>query len=229
MSTNAIEIDNCRTGTAAGNRQSRRGIIRPAVILPGSIVLIAVVIQLSGILQSALQFDRQAVAAGQLWRLLTCHLVHCGWSHLLADMFGFATLWWLACRRPRPVPWLALASAVLIGLSLCLLAPDIQIYRGMSGVNFALFGYLLVIRLRTDSRLLRWVSLICLGLLIVEVVHELITGRAMTANSLPEGVIVVGVVHAVGLALGIVFGAGEIKGTGSNPVRHGDCSRWRLG
>lgn len=206
MSTNVIEIDNCRTGTAAGQGQSRRGIVRPAVILPGSLVLIAVVIQLSGSLRSVLQFDRQAVAAGQLWRLLTCHLVHCGWSHLLADMFGFATLWWLACRRPRPVPWLALASAVLIGLAICLLAPGIGTYRGMSGVNFALFGYLLVIRLRGVSRLLRGASLVCLGLLIVEVVHELITGRAMTTNSLPEGVLVVGVVHAVGLATGCVMG-----------------------
>jgi len=198
----------CRTGMAAGDRRARRGAVGFAAALPVVLtVAAAAAIQLHAGLQAALQFDRQAVAAGQFWRLLTCHLVHCGGSHLAADMVGFVTLWWLACRRPRPVSWMALAAAAVIGLALCFLAPHVATYRGMSGVNFALFGYLLVIRLGEPSRLLRAASWAFLATLVFEVIYEVTTGRSLTANSLPAGVTVVGVVHAAGLATGVLVAA----------------------
>ena len=100
----------------------RRAVLAPAALLPAGLIAAAALIQLLTAWQAPLQYDRTAVASGQLWRLLTCHLVHCGWAHLIADLVGFATLWWLACRRPRPVPWLVLISALAIGTALCLLA-----------------------------------------------------------------------------------------------------------
>ncbi len=43
---------------------------------PAVVVLAAILIQCLPAAQAALQFDRHAVEAGQVWRVLTCHLTH---------------------------------------------------------------------------------------------------------------------------------------------------------
>lgn len=84
----------------------------------------------------ALRYERHALAAGEWWRLLTCHLVHFDARHLALNLAGLGLLWWLYAADARPRDWLvvALAAALAVGGGLYLLAPGVGWYLGLSGV-----------------------------------------------------------------------------------------------
>ncbi len=42
-----------------------------------------------------LRFDREAITAGQWWRVFTCHWVHLGWNHTLLNSAGMLLVAWL--------------------------------------------------------------------------------------------------------------------------------------
>ncbi|HXQ30421.1 MAG TPA: rhombosortase [Steroidobacteraceae bacterium] len=84
----------------------------------------------------ALRYERGAVAAGEWWRLLGCHLVHYDATHLAMNVGGLALLWWLYGADARGRDWLfiALASALGVSLGLWFLEPTLSWYLGLSGV-----------------------------------------------------------------------------------------------
>ena len=84
----------------------------------------------------ALRFDRDAVAGGEAWRLLTGHFVHLGPRHVLADGAGLVLLWALFARAlsPGDWAWALVASLVAIDAGLWWLTPGIAWYAGISGL-----------------------------------------------------------------------------------------------
>jgi rhomboid family GlyGly-CTERM serine protease len=84
----------------------------------------------------ALRYERGALAAGQLWRLLSAHLVHLGPRHALVNVLGLALLWMLFARDYTPRQWLliVLAAALAIDAGLWLLDSTVRWYVGSSGV-----------------------------------------------------------------------------------------------
>jgi rhomboid family GlyGly-CTERM serine protease len=84
----------------------------------------------------ALRYERAAIAAGQWWRLVSCHLVHFDARHLALNLAGLGLLWWLFAADARPRAWLlvALVAALAVGLGLYLLEPAVGWYLGLSGV-----------------------------------------------------------------------------------------------
>ena len=53
--------------------------------------LCAIVLELGGDpAREVLAYTREGVAAGELWRLLTGHLVHLGWTHMWLNLAGIA-------------------------------------------------------------------------------------------------------------------------------------------
>src|SRR5690606_30285485 len=56
-------------------------------------ILLAVLIQAAdSAVAELLRYEREAIFAGQLWRLLTGHLVHLSWTHLLLNILGLLFL-----------------------------------------------------------------------------------------------------------------------------------------
>jgi membrane associated rhomboid family serine protease len=51
---------------------------------------LAVAVYLSPAATAVLEYDRAAVAAGEIWRLLTGHLTHWSFDHLFWDVLGLA-------------------------------------------------------------------------------------------------------------------------------------------
>lgn len=89
-----------------------------------------------------LQYDRARIADGEIWRLLTCHWTHWNLDHLIWDVIAFGVLiaasWGFASRRAL----LVLGSAACaIPLGVWLLLPEMQAYRGLSGLDSALFTF----------------------------------------------------------------------------------------
>ncbi|WIX31381.1 rhomboid family intramembrane serine protease [Salinicola sp. JS01] len=92
-----------------------------------------------------------ALAGGQIWRLVTPALLHFGWMHLIFNM-----LWlWYFGRQVEALQgsrWLALIVVIAAVVSnLAQYFTGTLLFGGMSGVDYALLGYVwLMSRLRPE-------------------------------------------------------------------------------
>jgi rhomboid family GlyGly-CTERM serine protease len=82
-----------------------------------------------------LRYDRVALARGELWRLLTAHLVHLDLHHVLLNCLGTMLVWALFARDYTPRQWAAivLASIAAIDAGLWLWDSTLRWYVGSSG------------------------------------------------------------------------------------------------
>lgn len=180
--------------------------------LPGAslfLALPALLIALFPGLASRLDFDRQAVKAGEVWRVLTGHWVHWSLDHLAWDLAAFAGLAAACelapgCGRKRLLATVGLA-AIAIPAVLWLALPGIPTYRGLSGIDSALFVLLVITLLREDWLMSRhaWVAaeVAVLALFLGKCVYEAWTGRAFFATG--GGFVPVPLAHLVGGMAGL--------------------------
>ncbi len=87
-------------------------------------------------IREGLRYERTAVAAGEVWRLLSGHFVHLGPSHFALNMAGLGLVWYLVGDAIGRYQWLAVTaiSVVTIDLGLWFFNPELQWYVGLSGV-----------------------------------------------------------------------------------------------
>lgn len=106
-----------------------------------ALCVVVSVIQLVPGAADALECSRAALAAGQIWTLLTAHLTHCNWSHFIWDILAFALLagWVARHRGDRYLVTQLVAQAAVIPVLVFLLHAGIQSYRGLSGLCSGLF------------------------------------------------------------------------------------------
>lgn len=157
-----------------------------------------------------LQYDRTSLMSGEIWRLLTCHVTHWSASHQFWSVGAFAVLGLLGELRDRKAfVWCCIAAALACSISL-LFCPDVDTYRGMSGVDSALFTWLVVLNLRTPGRQRLSASTAALAMLMIGFIAKItwellnhhglfVRGDGTSFASLPG-------IHAVGGAAGICAG-----------------------
>jgi len=156
------------------------------------------------------QFDRAAVAHGQVWRFFTAHLTHFGADHLRWDLLAFVVLGALAERISRSAFLVTLAlSSVFITLGVWVAQPQFATYRGLSGIDCALFGLVVTDLLAVGWRERHGFSLAIGGITLVgfaaKCIFELTTGNTVFVET-------AGTFAPVPLAhlIGLVVGAGMI-------------------
>ncbi|HEY7213638.1 MAG TPA: rhombosortase [Thermoanaerobaculia bacterium] len=89
------------------------------------------------------EYDRARLAAGEVWRLLTCHFTHWTAEHLLWDLGTFIALA-IGCA-PFGLRRLGVtlgAAALAVPLAVWVALPSMVRYRGLSGLDSALFALL---------------------------------------------------------------------------------------
>lgn len=160
-----------------------------------------------------------ALAWSEPWRLVTGHFVHWSGAHLVCDLAVFAGLG-LACERHgrgRTAAALALAiPAVALGAPL--LTPGLEVYRGLSGLDAALFALLAAHRLRGRGRA-RLAGAAALAGLGAKVGWEVMTGVPLFVPELAaEGIEVVPAAHLFGGAAGLLVGLVERSKVDSSSV-----------
>lgn len=82
------------------------------------------------------RYDRDALAAGEYWRLAAGHLVHLGWGHLWPNLAALVVIGLLFEGTMRSVDWVitALVAAGAIDAGLFFFEPGVRWYVGLSGV-----------------------------------------------------------------------------------------------
>ena len=102
---------------------------------------LAVIIHASPTLTAWAELDRAAPGRGEVWRLFTGHLAHFGADHLRWDALALLILGTLGEPPDRRVFAATLAgSALAIGIAVWAFQPRFAVYRGLSGLDSALFG-----------------------------------------------------------------------------------------
>ena len=89
------------------------------------------------------EYNRLAVSNGELWRLLTAHLVHTEGSHFLLNLAGLVLVWVFFANLASARDWLAclLAVSLFTSVMVYLWLPDLMLFVGLSGVLHGLFTY----------------------------------------------------------------------------------------
>jgi rhomboid family GlyGly-CTERM serine protease len=159
-----------------------------------------------------LQFDRQQIAKGELWRFITCHLTHWSFEQLFWDAAVFAILAVVCMAQSRLVTWMCLAiSALVIPATVWVCSPEMSTYRGLSGLDSALFVALVAMLLRrslADGDW--WLGALAGGLgaaFAAKTLFELTTGETLFVDSAGAAMVPVPLAHLVGAVVGGVCGA----------------------
>lgn len=177
---------------------------RAALPLGIGLAAVAVAVAPAGVAE-ALRYDRAAVDAGQVWRLLTCHLVHLGPRHLAGNLLALAAVWTVFSRELARGGWrIALITAAGIGLGLHWLQPGLARYVGLSGVWHGLLAAGAVAA--WGKR--RTVTLAAAGLLAAKLVYEQWAGPLPGSEALVGGTVAVAA-HLYGAASGFTGSQAE--------------------
>lgn len=176
-----------------------------------SLVLIAaaLVVMPFDFFASWLQYDRAAVGGGQVWRLFTCQITHWSWDHFFWDAAALLVLGWVIERENRRSLLTCLGlSLVLIPAVVHFALPELATYRGLSGIDSAVFVLLAVTlfhRFRAEGdRLWTWACLVMLAGFTAKVAFELVSGGALFVDSQACQMQPVPLAHVVGGLLGLI-------------------------
>jgi rhomboid family GlyGly-CTERM serine protease len=107
---------------------------------------------------------RRALALREPWRLFTAHFVHLGFLHALLNGVALVLLAHLFAGRLRAGAFFGLlaVSPILLSAAFLLLLPDLQWYRGLSGVLHALYFAGCVVWISDSTGRARWLPIAAL-------------------------------------------------------------------
>jgi len=129
-----------------------------------------------------LELRPDGVADGEVWRLLSGHLTHCGPKHLLWDLATFVIVaGWLERHMGRRALALSLlVQSLLISLAvLATLPAGIVCYRGLSGIDSGLFVLAAILLTRDFKGPTRLLPGLMLAAFIGKSVYEFATGSTL--------------------------------------------------
>lgn len=165
----------------------------------------------------AWEYNRESILQGEWSRLLTGHLTHWNFDHFVWDaatllVLGVACVWRSVGRTVAAL----LGSAVAISASLVWLQPDVATYRGLSGLDSALFTLLAAMIWRESQQTGRWklgaVAMVAAFAFLAKAAYESATGLTLFVDSENAGFIPLASAHLIGGAVGAIVGLTPNKG-----------------
>jgi rhomboid family GlyGly-CTERM serine protease len=169
------------------------------------VAISSIVLELGGDpVRAALAYTREGVAAGELWRLLTNHLVHLGWAHMWLNLAGIALVAWLVGGVFDWRRWLAVAgiTALVIAAGFWFLYPELEWYVGLSGLEHGLLvgGLYAGIRARDKE------SIVLLCFVLAKIAWEQFSGGPLPGSAATSGGTVIINAHLYGTIGGALAG-----------------------
>ena len=159
-----------------------------------------------------LQFDRSAVLQhGSLWQFVTCHWTHWSVSHLFWDCLALGVLASF-CERENRARFLCCVavSVPVIPLVLWFTESWMLTYRGLSGIDSALFVLLVTMLIQNAVRCGDRLELAFTGLVLAgfisKVAYEFLAGQTVFVDSAASGMVPVPMAHVIGAMIGLLCG-----------------------
>lgn len=172
-----------------------------AVIVKGlaTTALFAALYLLQGY-SEVLEFHRQQIISGEIWRLWSSHFVHTNSAHFVFNLVAAILIYLTFYSRIklRELLWSGTIFATLISTTLLLLLPELIWYNGLSGLLHAFVAYFSV-RLAKDGSRIFWAALAMVWL---KVLLETMMGAGY--GSAVGDMIVITEAHLIGVFWGTV-------------------------
>ena len=189
-------------------RTSFKEAIRRLPVVTIALAAAACLIAILPGLEHLLDFDRAAIAQGELPRLFTGHFVHWNGDHLFWDALMFVALGAVIEQRSRRALWQTIGwSAAAISAGVWFAQPDVAVYRGLSGIDSAMFTSIAAATwLEARQRGQSYVALAALATLavfIAKIGWELATGTTLFVDAGLAGFTPLPLVHLIGGGVGI--------------------------
>lgn len=106
-------------------------------LLPAILIALSAIAELGGdSIRESLRYARDPLGEGELWRLLSGHFVHLGWTHWLMNTAALVAIWLLVGSARLLWQWLLIVGIVLatIDTGFWWLDEQLRWYVGMSGL-----------------------------------------------------------------------------------------------
>lgn len=190
-------------------------------MLTAGLLIISFGALLSPSITEFLQLDRYSVThVHNYWRVLTGHLVHWNPNHFFWDGLVFLVLATICELHNRRHYWVLLAvSAFTISLGMLTFDSGMSQYRGLSGIDTALFAYWIMITLqgrwRRCQALERIVYIGTLAALAGKTIYEYATGSAIFVENV-EDFAPAPLAHLLGFTTGFVAASFSNRKTAPN-------------
>lgn len=151
---------------------------------------------------NSLVYQRDLIAHGQLWRIISAHFLHTNGMHLLLNLSGLIMLWALHGHfySVSNYSLLFLSSVIICSLGMYTFSPDIQQYVGLSGVlhGIFVFGAIMDIRHKDKTGYLLFIGVW------LKIAHEQFYGASEEVSSLIEANVAIDA-HLWGALGGLLF------------------------
>jgi rhomboid family GlyGly-CTERM serine protease len=128
----------------------------------------ALFLQLQSTIQPACELWFSQLSVSCVPKLLTCHLLHWSWNHLIWDLAVFLVAGFICEPRWNRQFLLVLATAgLVIPLTVGVGHPQLMCYRGLSGIDSALFALAAGMVFLEEARLRHWPTATAAALVIL--------------------------------------------------------------
>ena len=160
-------------------------------------------------LAESLQLERTAIAGGEFWRLATCHVTHWNLEHFQWDWLMFLVLAAVCELRDRGrMIGCVVGAATVVTTIVWVWFPELATYRGLSGIDTALFTMLAIDVVRDASRdRNRLLQMAAGGLLLgfaAKTAYEAVTGQTYFVDQEAAGFVPLVWDHVAAGAVGAV-------------------------
>ena len=168
---------------------------------------------------SWLVYDRAAILNGQIWRILTSHLVHFDKAPLVYDLIAFGVTGWILESKGRGLFCLSCAlMALSIGIFLVGVETSMAYYGGLSGLAIGLLTYLALDGLG-DLKPWRVLCRLVVFFVPLKIVLEAYTGGSVLLFTASSAFVPIWESHAMGSLTALsIFLAKKIFRNGSTMV-----------
>ena len=152
----------------------------------------------------ALAYNRDALEAGELWRLLTAHFVHLSLTHVLLNLAGLALVVWIVGHAYSWSQWLFVTfmCVVVIDAGFWFLSPELDWYVGISGLLNGILAAGLVVGIAGRER----ESIVLAVIVLAKLTWEQTSGPLPGSESTSGGAVVV-IAHIYGAVGGLLSAA----------------------
>ncbi|QBJ62880.1 rhombosortase [Pseudoalteromonas sp. DL-6] len=178
--------------------------LQPRYVFPPlCLILLSSLLAWLGI-NDELEFNRQLIEQGQLWRLFTSQFVHANWAHLGLNCAGIVLIWLLHGEYTSPSRYgFNIATlAIWCGLGVFWFCPTITIYTGLSAL---LHGVIIWGAIKDVTVGLKSGYVLFIGVW-VKLIAEQINGPSADIGALINSTVAVDA-HLIGAIGGVLLGA----------------------
>ena len=169
-------------------------------------VCVFVMGMVGGIFNDVFLFRRELIEQGQLWRLVTGHLVHLGTYHTVMNLAGLV-VWYALFGMPRLYHLIIMLFSLCLGTGILIFifSSEVDYYAGLSGVLHGLIIYSLLMVASRDR--IYWLFVVGLT---GKVIYEHTPGYDVNYLLEQMNAPVVVDAHLYGFILGCVFALAKV-------------------